>query len=137
MMDASVPVRRRTAGGMSFGFSDGVLVPVAMLPSQFRLGSRAISPARALALAVLEQAVTDVRDQRFARTRCGQRVYWDTYQWVTADDREWPYSFTNLCAALGLDVDSVRRCILDPAASCGPPAAEAQPDRQSGVGQAA
>jgi hypothetical protein len=67
---------------MSFGFSDHALVPVAILPVQFQLSSmqsRAISPARGLALAVLEQAVTDVNDQRFARTRFGQRVYWETY----------------------------------------------------------
>ena len=94
MIDASVPVRRPAAGSMWFGFSDGPLVPDAMLPFQFQLISRAISPARALALAVLEQAVTDVSDQRFARTRRGQRINWETHQWINADGREWPYSFT-------------------------------------------
>ena len=136
MMSHSAPARRRTAGGISFGFAGG-LVPVAILPLQFQLSSRAIPPARGLALAVLEQAVHDVRDQRFARTRSAQRIYWETYQWITADDREWPYSFANLCGALGLDVDAVRHCILDPTPSSGPPAAEAPLDRQSAVGQAA
>jgi hypothetical protein len=118
---------------MSLGFSDHGLVPVAVLPVQFQLTStqsRAIAPERALALAVLEQAVNDVGGQRFSRTRRGQRVYWETYQWITADDRDWPYSFVNLCAALGLDIDSVRRRILDPTTSAGPPAAESQSSRR-------
>ena len=137
MIHTSVAVRHRAAGGMSFGLSDGALLPDAILPVQFQRSPRAISPARALALAVLEQAVTDVRDHRFARTRCGQRVYWEAHQWLTADDREWPYSFANLCAVLGLDVDSVRRCVLDPTASSGPPAAASKPNRQPTVGRAA
>jgi len=136
MNNASVPVRRRAAGGMSFGFSDGALAPVELLPWQFQVISRAILPARALALAVLEQAVADVKDQRFARTRRGQRLYWEAHQWITTSDREWPYSFANLCAVLGLDVDSVRRCVLDSTASSGPPAAESQHQRPA-VGKAA
>ena len=64
-------------------------------------------------------------------------MYWETYQWITTDDREWPYSFVNLCAALGLDVDSVRRCILDPAWSSGPPVAEPQADGHQALGNAA
>jgi hypothetical protein len=125
---------------MSFGFSDDVLVPVAILPVQFQListRSRAISPARALALAVVEQAVTDLSDQRFARTRRGQRVYWETYRWITAEDREWPYSFVNLCAALGLDVDAARRAILDRTISSGPPDADWQRDPKPALGKAA
>jgi len=42
MNNASVPVRRRAAGGMSFGFSDGALAPVELLPWQFQVISRAI-----------------------------------------------------------------------------------------------
>ena len=125
---------------MPCGFSDHALVPVVILPAQFQLSSmqsRAISPARGLALAVLEQAVTDVNDQRFARTRRGQRVYWETYQWITADDREWPYSFVNLCAAIGLEVDLVRRCMLNPMTSSVPPAAESQPDPKPALGKVA
>lgn len=140
MMDGGVPLRRRPVSGMSFGCSDHALVPVAILPVQFQLSStqsRTISPARALALAVLEQAVTDANDQRFARTRCGQRAYWETYQWIIADDREWPYSFVNLCAAIGLDVDLVRRCILDTTTSSAPPAAESQADPKPASGKAA
>ena len=112
---------------MSFGLSDRVLNPVVVLPVQFQLiwaHSRSSSPAHLLALAVLEQALADLRDQRFAQTRRGQRLYWEAYQWITADDREWPYSFANLCAAVGLDIDAVRRCILDPTVSSLTPAVE-------------
>jgi hypothetical protein len=102
---------------MWFGFSDDGLGPLAIRPVQFHdmwSRSRAISPERGLALAVMEQAITDLADQRFATGRRGQRLYWQAYDWVVADDREWPFSFVNLCDALGLQVEPARRRLLDP-----------------------
>lgn len=46
-----------------------------------------------LTLAVMERAIDDLVHNRFAKTRCGQRAYWDAYDWVAAEDREWPFSF--------------------------------------------
>jgi len=33
-------------------------------------------------------------------------------QWVSSEDRSWPYAFVNVCGALGLDPESARECIM-------------------------
>jgi len=97
------------------GVSDDALVPDAALPSQFAdiwYRSRAISPERALALAVLSEAVFDMHKYRFAPRRRGQRLYWQAHDWVASEDREWPFTFVNLCEALDLTPESVREQLL-------------------------
>jgi hypothetical protein len=99
------------------GVSDDILVPEAALPAQFAdiwHKSRAISPERALALAVLWEAVIDLGKHRFATRRRQQRLYWEAYEWVTSDDGVWPFSFVNLCDTIGLTVDPVRKQLLGP-----------------------
>jgi hypothetical protein len=88
----------------------------APLPVQFEQiwhRSRAISPERALALAVLEQAVADLRKFRFATRRRQQRLYIEAYRWVAANERSWPYSFASLCDVLGFDVAAMRSRLFD------------------------
>ncbi len=84
-------------------------------PAQFQAiwGGQATSNERALAVAVLEIALSDLRRYRHAKQRAGQRLYMEAYQWVASDDREWPYSFVNLCDALKLSPDGLRERMLD------------------------
>jgi hypothetical protein len=97
------------------GVSDDILVPEAALPAQFHEiwhKTRAVTPDRALALAVMWEAVLDLSKYRFAPRRRQQRLYWEAYQWVTSDDRSWPFSFANLCDWLNLTVEPVRKQLL-------------------------
>lgn len=97
------------------GVSDDVLVPDSALPTQFAdiwHKTRAITPERALALAVLWEAVLDLAKFRFATRRRQQRLYWEAYQWVTSNDRAWAYSFLNLCDGIGLTPEPVRKQLL-------------------------
>jgi hypothetical protein len=97
------------------GVSDDILVPEAALPAQFAdiwHKSRAVTPERALVLAVVWEAVLDLEKYRFAKRRRQQRLYWQAYEWVTSDDRSWPFSFVNLCEAIGLTVEPVRKQLL-------------------------
>ncbi len=97
------------------GVSDDILVPDSALPTQFAdiwHKTRAITPERALALAVMWEAVTDLDKFRFATRRRQQRLYWEAYQWVTSNDRSWAYSFLNLCDALNLAAEPVRKQLL-------------------------
>ena len=111
------------------GVSDDILVPEAALPAQFAEiwhKTRAVTPERALALAVMWEAVTDLDKYRYATRRRQQRLYWEAYEWVTSDDRSWPFSFVNLCDALNLAVEPVRQQLLremKPALSAEKPAA--------------
>jgi len=97
------------------GVSDDILVPDSALPTQFDdiwHKTRAITPERALALAVMWEAVIDLEKFRFATRRRQQRLYWEAYQWVTGNDRGWPYSFLNLCDVLNLAAQPVRKQLL-------------------------
>lgn len=99
---------------------EDVLIPEVAIPSQFRdiwHRSRAISPDRALAIAVLEQAVFDLHKYRFATRRRHQRLYMEAYEWVASDDGSWPYSFVSLCDALDLTPEWLRTRLLDHAAT--------------------
>lgn len=72
------------------------------------------SPERELAAAMLDAAASDLRNYRYARRRRRQRLYWQTYQWVASDDREWPFSFVNLCDFLRISPASLRERLLHP-----------------------
>jgi len=102
---------------MWVGVPDTVIEEDFALPSQFhRLWhqSRAITPEKALALSVLQQAMFDLQKFRFAPRRRQQRLFWEAYDWVASENREWPYAFANLCDGLGLDVDATRQNLLSP-----------------------
>jgi len=91
------------------------LAPEQVLPAQFhdpmrRL--RALHPEVGLAVAVLERAALDLRAFRFGKRRRNQVLFMDAYEWISAEDRGWPYSFVNLCEVLSLDPDAVRAELL-------------------------
>jgi hypothetical protein len=75
------------------------------------------SPERELAAAVLDAAISDLRNYRYARRRRRQRMYWQTYQWVASNDREWPFSFVNICEFLRLSPAALRARLLHPSHS--------------------
>jgi len=91
--------------------TDGILVA-----TQFRdiWNGGHHQPERALAAAVLDSAVADLEKHRYARRRSRQRTYWQVYQWVASDSREWPFSFVNICEILRLSPQALRARLLDP-----------------------
>lgn len=66
------------------------------------------TPEVDLAKGVLIQAKRDLRRFREARDPVGRHMYRDAYKWVMSNDFSWPYSFLNVCAALGLTPDVLR-----------------------------
>lgn len=85
--------------------SDG-LDPSILLPSQFFVGAaRGVSlrPEHRLMLAVLEEAVTTFQRHAAAKTVVGMRLFAQVQAWIGSDDAEWPFSFLNICDALGLE----------------------------------
>ena len=99
---------------------ESVMVPEPALPAQvYHLWhhTRALRPERALALAVLTQAVLDV--QRFQETGMAhhRRLHDQALEWVASEARDWPFSFVNLCDTFGLDVGEVRAALRAPADS--------------------
>jgi hypothetical protein len=68
----------------------------------------ALSPEKAMAGSMLRQAGYDLRRFRGATSGVERQLYLDAYDWVTADDFSWPYSFVNICQSLNLAPDVVR-----------------------------
>ena len=83
-----------------------------MTPSQFHTpASETWWPAeKRLMLAVLTDAI-DVLLRGPAVNGPRHHLYEDTAGWLGSEDTEWPYSFVNICDALGLDVESVRTAL--------------------------
>jgi hypothetical protein len=78
--------------------------------------ARPASPAQQLALAVLEQAVADLRRRRalprplalpasLARSRS---LVDGVESWFASDDTGWIFSFENVCAMVGIDAEAGR-----------------------------
>lgn len=70
-------------------------------------------PEMRLMLAVMENGIaTYLRyaiDARTPAKRRARRLFGEAKAWVESDDVSWPYSFANLCNALGFDVSQMRR----------------------------
>lgn len=94
---------------------DPKLTPDVILPSQFLAGARRdseTSAEKALMLAVLEDGI-----------RCFQKYFTSTHsqsqllarqaeEWIQRDDWDWPFSFNNVCEALGIDPEALRSSLL-------------------------
>jgi hypothetical protein len=71
-------------------------------------GESVTQPERLLMLAVLEEAVDTYRKHVRPANRRGARLFHEADSWCQSDDIGWPYSFVNICHALGIDVDYMR-----------------------------
>jgi len=86
-----------------------------MLPTQYskRAGGRLAEPHKRLMAAVLRTVVDDCRGGSVYRRAAGYapidtRRVRNAIAYVASTDRAWPFSFENLCEALGLDAGSLR-----------------------------
>jgi hypothetical protein len=61
---------------------------------------------------ILKQAARDVRRFRNATTAVERELYLEAYSWIAANDFSWPFSFLNVCKALGLMPEVVRGALL-------------------------
>jgi hypothetical protein len=109
----------RTAGlnetGGSFDGTFESLAPEPALPSQFHdvwHRTHRIAPEPRLALAVLQLAVVDLLKYRTAEDEHERRLYRKAHLWITSSDREWPYSYVNLCEAIRISPGHLRERVL-------------------------
>jgi hypothetical protein len=89
--------------------------PGAVLPAQVSGGARwnaDTSGPRALMLAVLEDAVRCIENGRWQRRFGARRSAAEAKAWVRCDRADWPFSFRNVCEALGIDADAMRSRLL-------------------------
>ncbi len=87
-----------------------------LLPVQRVGGARGglAMPQRRLMMAVLEAVLHDCEWQRpggAVPTPRNRRTRLQALAYVESRDRSWPFSFENICEAIGLDVQSIRRTL--------------------------
>jgi hypothetical protein len=92
-----------------------------MLPTQYlrRAGSHESEPYKRLMAAVLQTVVDDCRGSVYRRARNygkppGRRGVSKASAYMASRDRSWPFSFENLCDALGMDADLLRKELQTP-----------------------
>lgn len=91
-----------------------MMIPV-MLPTQYlrRADAHLVEPHKRLMAAVLRTVVDDCRGSVYRRARgyerpIGRGTTHKAIAYMASTDRTWPFSFENLCEALGLDAGSLR-----------------------------
>jgi hypothetical protein len=67
-----------------------------------------VTPEKRLMAAVLNDAL-DVVGAPGGRHR--RKLVRATYAWFASDDTEWPFSFRNICAVLGIDPFALREVV--------------------------
>ena len=105
------------------------LEPDTLVPAQYfdRIGADiAFQPEKRLMLAVLEEAIATFQRHAVSRTPRSMRLVQDVEEWTAATDQDWPYSFENICAALNLESEYLRK---------GMARWKATQHRQAGIGQ--
>jgi hypothetical protein len=88
-----------------------VLPPAAVLPEQFYPSASRIKATRGVAAlmhAILDDALDCWQKHFLISEQRTQRLAWEAEKWFFSDNADWPFSFTTICAALGLDPAYIR-----------------------------
>lgn len=86
--------------------------PDTLLPAQyFAAFSRegGLVRERRLMLAVLQDAVECYQKYALARDPRGVELFKDASEWIESGEREWPFSYENICEVLGLNPEYIRK----------------------------
>src|SRR5512144_1360907 len=75
-------------------------------------GAALAEPERRLMLALLTDAIVCFRRLAASASRKERSLLEETERWFRSDDRLWPGSFVNVCEAIGIAPEPLRRAIL-------------------------
>lgn len=98
-----------------------------LLPAQYlgRPGQGLVVPQKRLMVAVLQTVLDDYWGSSYRRSAgygpaIDRKAARQARAYVASTDRDWPFSFENLCEAIGVDADRLREALRLPA-PCGEP----------------
>ena len=89
--------------------------PDALLPGQYLSTFRSrspIEPEKKLMLAVLEDALFCFYTYLLAQDRRGQSLFYESENWIFADDRHGPFCFEHICEVSGIAPNYLRKGLL-------------------------
>lgn len=69
-------------------------------------------PERALLFAVLEDAVLSFQKYLFSQRETETHLFKEAEDWISGEDRAWPFSFINVCDALEIHPHYLRKGLL-------------------------
>ena len=84
--------------------------PQVLLPTQQTQGQGI--PEKRLLIAILADAVNCFQRCGLAPGRRNRRAGQESERWIMSRDRDWPFSFENICEVLDLDADYLRANLL-------------------------
>jgi len=93
-----------------FFFDSGAVAPELFFNPPVSLCS--LRGEAALMYAVLEDAVRCFREQFVSGGQQAKRLGREAEEWLFNEDQQWPFSFINICAVLGLDSAYIRQGLL-------------------------
>jgi hypothetical protein len=82
--------------------------PVGLIPRPLP-ARRRLSPEQELMLAVLRQGLDDYGRALTESHVRARRERYTLERWIFGDDRQWPYSYLNVCEAVGIDPCALRK----------------------------
>ncbi|HEV8718444.1 MAG TPA: hypothetical protein VGX03_37200 [Candidatus Binatia bacterium] len=109
--DPSLQHPARPLPPSDLGVATHILSSNVILPAQFYGSAAGLDTTRgeiALRRAVLEDAIGCFQKQTVSSGRRAQRLAREAEAWLFANDYNWPFSFVNICAVLGLDPEYIR-----------------------------
>ncbi len=107
MMDRAESVSEERLG---FLFQPDVVIPAQYF--DVLRSKNAMEPEKRLMLAVLEDAVRSFQDNIAAESEAKKKLFAEAEAWFLEQDADWVFSFENICEALGLTPQYVRRGLL-------------------------
>jgi hypothetical protein len=94
-----------------------LMVPQALMPSQYYEGVRGDDPAteaiKRLMLAVLEDALRCLQTYAAARTPVRRRMFFEAQTWISDRTARGPFAFEAICDALGIESNRLRDGICE------------------------
>jgi hypothetical protein len=96
--------------------SYGLFEPDALLPAQFYAafrGGSAVRGEKRLMLAVLQDALDCYQKYAFAKDGHGRQLFADADVWVSCEDRDWYFSFENICETLEINPAYLRHGVQE------------------------
>ena len=75
-------------------------------------GTSGRQPEKSLMFAVLLDAVECFQKYAFLRDEYATRLFRETDIWIFEENRVWPFSFINICEALAIDPQYLRKGLL-------------------------
>ena len=88
--------------------------PETLLPTQvYDPMRRPLTPEKRLVIAILADALNCFQRYHVARILQGRRASTEAERWLMSGDRDWPFSFENVCDVLSIDAQLVRGALRD------------------------